>query len=68
MLDVKNVHPRFSEHKYTVIRDCRNEETPNDYWYWGSYDNITLAYEAAKSLNNGLLVESTEINPVSFNC
>jgi len=68
MIDVKNVYPTFSAHKYTVIRDCRNEKAPNDgYWYWGSYDNLTLAHEEANELCNGVLVESAEVNPVSFN-
>ena len=66
MIDVKNVHASYSNHKYTVIRDCNNEERPNNgYWYWCSYDDLKLAYEAARELGNGLVVESENINPIS---
>ena len=67
MYDVKNVHTSYSNHKYTVIRDCNNEAAPNDgYWYWCSYDDLNRAYEAARELGNGLVVESEDVNPISF--
>lgn len=69
MYNVKNVHPSYANHPYTVIRDCYNEAAPNNgYWYWCSYDDIVLAQRAANDIGNGLIVESKDINPVYFNC
>ena len=67
MYEVKNCHPSFINHKYTVIRDCNDEAAPNNgYWYWCSYDKLELAYEAANDLPNGMLVESELIVAISY--
>lgn len=47
-----------------VIRNCNDEVAPNDgFWFWGSYDSIETAYDEAKSLCNGLLVETKDVIP-----
>ena len=65
MYKVKNIdHSDWAEHKYMVIRDCRDEQAPNDgWWYWGSYDDLTTAYNEAQELCNGLLVATSSVEP-----
>ena len=66
MYEVKNCPSSFIKHKYTVIRNSNDEAAPNNgYWYWGSYDKLELAYEAANDLPNGMLVESEMIVAIS---
>ena len=65
MYQVKNCPNWVLNHKYTVIRDCRNEQAPNNgYWFYGSYDSLITAQEALHEINNGLIVESEEVEMV----
>lgn len=63
-IKVKNIdHSDWKDHKYMVIRDCRNETGSNyGFWYWGSYDNLSQAHQEAKELCNGVLVETKDVN------
>lgn len=63
MYSVKNKPLNWKNHKYTVIRDCRNEEGPaKGFWYYGGYDSLQLAQEAKNELGNGWIVETSDIN------
>lgn len=65
MYQVKNCPNWVHNHKYTVIRDCRNEQAPNNgYWFYGSYNSLLMAQEALNEINNGLIVESEEVEMV----
>ena len=68
MYNVKNIdHADYKNYTYMVIRDCNNEEAPNDgYWYWGSYNDLMTAYNEANSLCNGLLVETKDVVSVGI--
>ena len=65
MYQVKNIdHSDWREKKYMVIRDCRDEQAPNDgWWYYGSYNSLQLAQEECNSLCNGWIVETSEVEP-----
>lgn len=66
--NVKNIdHSDWKEHKYMVIRDCNDEKAPNDgFWYWGSYDDISVANREANELCNGVLVETSQVNSIKW--
>lgn len=59
---VNNVSKSYAEHEYSVIRDVENE-----YWYYGSYNSIERAQEVSKTLGNGLVVKSRNIDVLYFN-
>lgn len=63
---VKNIsHADWQSHGYMVIRDCNKEAAPNNgYWYWGCYDDLVIAYNAANRLDNGLVVETENVEAV----
>ena len=57
MYKVKNVSDTYQNYKYTVIRKVINDDTKKiEYWYYGGYNNIVLAQEVIKELNNGILI------------
>lgn len=62
MYSVNNVSKGYAEHEYSVIREVENE-----YWYYGSYDSLERAQEVSKTLGNGLVVKSKDIDVVYFN-
>jgi len=61
---VKNIdHEDWRKHPYMVIRDCRNEKAPNDgFWYYGSYDDVSIACNEANDIGNGVLVETSQVD------
>ena len=61
MYSVNNVSSGYENHKFTVIRCCDGE-----YWYYCSYDTIEKAQIACNELDNGLIVESQNIEVVYF--
>ena len=64
---VKNMSKNYRNYKYTVVRDCTNEQEPNNgYWYWCSYNDLILAQEACRECGNGIVVESENIEPLTF--
>lgn len=57
MYKVKNVSNTYQNYKYTVIRKVINDDTNEiEYWYYCGYNNIVLAQEVVKELNNGVLI------------
>lgn len=62
MYSVNNVSKSYLNNEYSVIRDVDNE-----YWYYGSYDSLERAQEVCKTLGNGLVVKSKDIDVVYFN-
>ena len=68
MYHVKNIgESNWRDRKYMVIRDCRNEEAPNDgWWYYCTCNSLTLAQEALNEIGNGLIVETSEVEPVDI--
>jgi len=65
MYSVKNCPNWVHNHKYAVIRDCRNEQAPNNgFWFYGSYDSLIIAQEALKEIGNGLIVEASEVEMI----
>lgn len=61
MYNVNNVSKSYENHKFSVIRYCDGE-----YWYYCSYDTIEQAQIACNELDNGLIVESQNIEVVYF--
>ena len=53
MYKVKNVSDTYQNYKYTIIREVIKEI---EYWYYGGYNNIVVAQEVVKELNNGILI------------
>jgi hypothetical protein len=53
MYKVKNVSDTYQNYKYTIIREVIKEI---EYWYYGGYNNIVVAQEVVKEVNNGILV------------
>lgn len=68
MYQVKNIGEKnWRDRKFMVIRDCRNEKAPNDgWWYYCTYNNLTSAQEALNEIGNGLIVETSEVEPVDI--
>lgn len=62
MYSVNNVSKSYLNSEYSVIRDVENE-----YWYYCSYDSLERAQEVSKTLGNGLVVKSKDIDVVYFN-
>lgn len=62
MYSVNNVSKGYSKNEFSVIRFEDNE-----YWYYGSYDSLERAQEVSKTLGNGLVVKSKDIDVVYFN-
>lgn len=62
MYSVNNVSKSYLNSEYSVIRDVENE-----YWYYGSYDSLERAQWVSKTLGNGLVVKSKDIDVVYFN-
>ena len=62
MYSVNNVSKSYLNSEYSVIRDVENE-----YWYYGSYDSLERAQEVGKTLCNGLVVKSKDIDVLYFN-
>lgn len=57
MYKVKNVSNTYQNYKYIVIRKVINDDTKEtEYWYYCGYNNIVLAQEVVKELNNGVLI------------
>ena len=52
MYKVKNVSDTYQNYKYTIIREVIKEI---EYWYYGGYNNIVVAQEVVKELNNEYL-------------
>ena len=57
MYKVNNLSATYANYKYVVIRDCTNE----GYWYYGVYNDIVAAQQAAAEIDNGLVVEPQDI-------
>ena len=66
MYQVKNIdNSNWREYKYMVIRDCSDEQAPNNgFWYWGSYNDLAVAHQEANELCNGVLVETVNVEPI----
>lgn len=58
---VKNLPKSFNEYRseypYTVVREC-----PDGNWYYGVYNNIEYASRVAKTIGNGIVVKSENID------
>lgn len=58
---VKNLPKNFNEYRteypYTVVREC-----PDGNWYFGVYNNIEYASRVVKTIGNGIVVESENID------
>jgi len=63
---VNNVGTYYTEHTYTVIRDCRNDKYSPGYWFYGSYDSCSRASEVAREIGNGIVVTPDEIEVNTF--
>ena len=61
MYNVNNVSKSYLNHQFSVIRYCDDE-----YWYYGSYDTIKQAQIACNETDNGLIVDSQNIEVVYF--
>lgn len=61
MYNVNNVSKSYLDHQFSVIRYCDDE-----YWYYGSYDTIKQAQIACNETDNGLIVDSQNIEVVYF--
>ena len=61
MYNVNNVSKSYLDYQFSVIRYCDGE-----YWYYGSYDTIEQAQIACNEIDNGLIVESQNIEVVYF--
>lgn len=59
MYKVNNLEGNWKDYKYTVIRDCR--DTNEGWWYYGSYNSLQLAQQAYNEINNGWIVETSQI-------
>ena len=59
MYTVNNLSENWKNYKYTVIRDCR--DTNEGWWYYSSHDSLESALEAYREINNGWIVETSEI-------
>jgi hypothetical protein len=57
MYKVNNLSETYANYKYIVIRDCANE----GYWYYGAYNDIVAAQQAAACISNGFIVEPKDI-------
>ena len=73
MYQVNNVSKSFSDYKYVVVRDCKEEvksfyngDTTKRYWYWGAYNSLATAQEACVECGNGFAVESEEVEPLNY--
>lgn len=62
MYSVNNVSKSYLNSEYSVIREVENE-----YWYYGSYDSLERAQEISKTICNGLVVKSKDIDVLYFN-
>ena len=61
MYYVNNVSKSYLNHQFSVIRYCDDE-----YWYYCSYDTFKQAQAACNEIDNGLIVESQNIEVVNF--
>jgi hypothetical protein len=59
MYTVNNLLADWRNYKYTVIRDCR--DTNEGWWYYTSCNSLELAQEACNEINNGWIVETSQI-------
>lgn len=62
MYAVNNLSENWKNYKYTVIRDCR--DTDEGWWYYGSHNSLESAQEAYREINNGYIVETSQIQEV----
>lgn len=59
MYKVNNLSGSWQDYKYIVIRDCR--DIGEGFWYYGAYNNIVAAQQAAAVIGNGFIVEPQDI-------
>ena len=71
---VNNVSSYYTKYKYAVIRDCKEEvksfyngDTTKRYWFYGSYNDLSVANQACADCGNGIIVETENITPLSIN-
>lgn len=62
MYAVNNLSENWKNYKYTVIRDCRG--TDDGWWYYSSHNSLESAQEAYREINNGYIVETSQIQEV----
>ena len=63
MYQVKNIdNPNWKNHRFTVIRDNRDESNSemNGWWYFGSFDSLQLAQEKIRELGGKSWIVPTE--------
>jgi hypothetical protein len=59
MYKVNNLSGNWQDYKYIVIRDCT--DTNEGFWYYGAYNDVVAAQQAAACIGNGIIVESQDI-------
>lgn len=57
MVKVNNVSDYAKTKRFWVIRKVDGE-----YWFYGAFDNVTMAFNSCRELDNGTLIENTEIS------
>ena len=62
MYTVNNLLADWKNYKYTVIRDCR--DTNEGWWHYSSYNSLESAQKACKEIDNGWIVETSQIQDV----
>lgn len=57
MIKVNNVPDYAKTKRFWVIRKVDDE-----YWFYGAFDDVTKAFNSCRELDNGTLIENTEIS------
>ena len=59
-MKVNNLYAYAKEKKYIVARQTDDVENGSDLWFWGAWDDIRQAQDAANEVG-GIVLESEDV-------
>lgn len=59
-MKVNNLYAYAREKKYIVARQTDDVENGSDLWFWGAWDDLRQAQDAANDIG-GIVIESEDV-------
>lgn len=59
-MKVNNLYAYAREKKYIVARQTDDVENGSDLWFWGAWDDLRQAQDAANEVG-GIIIESEDV-------
>ena len=59
-MKVNNIHEYAKNHRYIVARQTDDVENGSDLWFWGAWDDLRQAQDAANEVG-GIVLESEDV-------